>query len=148
MRPRTARRPTGRRGVTLLEMLVVVALVVLMMLILASIFQAATGAMTTMRTYQELDDELRLLDNTIRADLAGTTAKMTPPNDPKLKSGYFEYGENAPADAQGEDTDDYLAFTTHAREGRVFTGRFWVGGNIGLPGNANGRRVRTPTSSR
>ena len=66
-----ARRPTERRGVTLLEMLVVVALLVLMMLILASIFHAATGAMTAMRTYQELDDNLRLLDLTIRQDLAG-----------------------------------------------------------------------------
>ncbi len=139
MRPRTARRPNGRRGVTLLEMLVVVALVVLMMLILASIFQAATGAMTAMRTYQELDDNLRRLDTTIRADLVGTTAKMTPPNNPEWKSGYFEYGENAPADLQGEDTDDYLAFTTRAQQGRVFTGRFYVGGvpNIGIPGGAN-----------
>src|ERR1700742_2313458 len=102
-----ASRRTARRGVTLLEMLVVVALVVLMMLILASIFQAATGAMSSMRTFQELDDNLRLLDRTMRIDLTGVTAKMTPPNNPLLKTGYFEYGENAPADLQGEDTDDY-----------------------------------------
>jgi prepilin-type N-terminal cleavage/methylation domain-containing protein len=124
MRP--YRRSTDRRGVTLLEMLVVVALVVLMMLILASIFQAATGAMVAMRTNQELDDSLRLLDLTLRQDLGGVTAKMTPPNNPLWKSGYFEYGENAPADLQGEDTDDYLAFTTKAPEGRVFTGRAWI----------------------
>src|SRR5947208_990724 len=126
MRRGQVRRATGRRGVTLLEMLVVVALLVLMMLILASIFQAATGAMTTMRTFQELDDNLRLIDLTIRQDLIGSTARMTPPNNPAWKSGYFEYGENAPEDAQHEDTDDYLAFTTKAPEGRVFTGRVWV----------------------
>lgn len=136
MRP--YRRSSARRGVTLLEMLVVVALVVLMMLILASIFQAATGAMTSMRTYQELDDNLRLLDLTLRSDLNGTTAVMTPPNNPLNKTGYFEYGENAPADLQGEDTDDYLAFTAKAPEGRVFTGRFWVSNNIGSPGLAAG----------
>lgn len=142
MRRGQVRRANRRRGVTLLEMLVVVALVVLMMLILTSIFQAATGAMSAMRTYQELDDNLRLLDLTLRADLSGVTAKMTPPNNPAAKSGYFEYGENAPADLQGEDTDDYLAFTTKAPEGRVFTGRCWVPVNTGLPGAAAGA---TPT---
>lgn len=137
MRREQVRRATGRRGVTLLEMLVVVALVVLMMLILASIFQAATGAMSAMRTYQELDDNLRHLDLTIRQDLTGSTAVMTPPNRPLNKTGYFEYGENAPADAQGEDTDDYIAFTAKAPQGRVFTGRVWVPFNIGIPGGAN-----------
>ncbi len=139
MRRDHRRRATGRRGVTLLEMLVVVALVVLMMLILASIFQAATGAMTSMRTYQELDDNLRLLDLTIRQDLIGSTARMTPPNNPLNKTGYFEYGEGAPADAQGEDTDDYLAFTVKAPEGQVFTGRCWIKDLINAgQTNANG----------
>jgi type II secretory pathway pseudopilin PulG len=115
-----------RRGVTLVEMLVVVALVVLMMVILVQIFQAATGAMQASRTIQELDVTLRSIDSMIRADLSGVTAKMTPPNDPSKKSGYFEYMENAPADAQGEDSDDILAFTTKAPEGQVFTGRQWL----------------------
>ena len=132
------RRPIGpdgrRRGVTLVEMLVVVALVVLMMVILVQIFQAATGAMSASRTIQELDVNLRQVDGIIRSDLAGVTAKMTPPNDPKDKRGYFEYGENAFADAQGEDTDDYLAFTTRAPDGKVFTGRQWLGpAPAGLP---------------
>lgn len=140
MRRGQVRRATGRRGVTLLEMLVVVALLVLMMLILASIFQAATGAMTSMRTYQELDDNLRVLDLTIRQDLAGSTARMTPPNNPLSKTGYFEYGENAPEDLQHEDTDDYIAFTTKAPEGQVFTGRAWIKDlpNAGKPNGAGG----------
>ena len=93
------RRPIGpygrSRGVTLVEMLVVVALVVLMMVILVQIFQSATGAISASRTNTELDVRLRQLDSTIRSDLAGSTAKMTPPNDPNDKRGYFEYGENA-----------------------------------------------------
>ena len=122
------RRPNRpRRGVTLVEMLVVVALVVLMMVILVQIFQAALGAMAVSRTTQELDVVLRAIDSMIRSDLAGSTARMTPPNDPARKSGYFEYIENAPADIQGEDTDDILAFTTKAPEGQVFTGRQWLG---------------------
>ena len=124
------RRPAGpgnhRRGVTLVEMLVVVALVVLMMVILVQIFQAATGAMTASRTITELDVNLRQLDSIIRSDLNGVTAKMTPPNDPANFQGYFEYGENEFADAQGEDTDDYLAFTTKAPEGQSFSGRQWL----------------------
>ncbi len=129
---RLASQPNGRslrRGVTLVEMLVVVALLLLMMTILASIFQVATGAITVSRTVQELDNSLKFLDMTIRQDLQGVTAKMTPPNDPAQKRGYFEYGENAPADAQGEDTDDYLAMTVKAPEGQTFTGRVWVVSN-------------------
>ena len=90
------RRNRPRRGVTLVEMLVVVALVVLMMVILVQIFQQALGAMSASRTTQELDVVLRSIDSMIRSDLAGVTAKMTPPNDPALKQGYFEYMENAP----------------------------------------------------
>ena len=132
------RRPKcPRRGVTLVEMLVVVALVVLMMVILVQIFQSALGAMSASRTTQELDVVLRSIDSTIRADLAGVTAKMTPPNDPALKQGYLEYIEGAPADAQGEDTDDALAFTTKAREGQVFTGRQYLSGTFGTTGTVN-----------
>jgi len=135
IRPSTSpARGPQRRGVTLLEMLVVVALVVLMMVILASIFQAATGAISSSRTNAELDASLRFLDITLRADLGNVTATMTPPLDPARKLGYFEYGENAPADLQGEDTDDYLAFTTRAPEGQSFTGRVWIAQNpSGIP---------------
>ena len=74
----------------------------------------------------ELDNGLRLLDSTIRSDLNGVTCKMTPPNNPKDNTGYFEYGENAFADLQGEDSDDYIRFTAKAPAGRPFTGRVWV----------------------
>jgi type II secretory pathway component PulJ len=115
-----------RRGVTLIEMLVVVALVILMMVILVQVFQSALGAMSASKTSQELDVVLRSIDSMIRSDLAGVTARMTPPNNPSQNQGYFEYGENAPADLQGEDSDDFLAFTTRAADGRNFTGRQWL----------------------
>lgn len=123
----SAQRPgRSRRGLTLLEMLVTVALLLLIMTIVVQIFQSATGAMSASRAYQELDQGLRRLDSTIRQDLKGVTARMTPPNDPKDNRGYFEYGENAFADNQGEDTDDYVRFTTKAPEGQPFTGRVWL----------------------
>ena len=67
-------------------MLVAVALLVLMMTVIVSIFQVATGAVTTQRTMQELDDELRTLDSTIRQDLQGVTARLNPPLDPDAQA--------------------------------------------------------------
>ena len=126
-----------RRGVTLIEMLVSVALLVLMMTIIVQIFSAATGAMSGLQAYQELDANLRKLDATIRQDLDGRTAPTIPPLDPKDNAGYFEYGENQFADLQGEDTDDYLKFTTKAPNGLLFTGRVYVPlSNAGSPWTA------------
>src|SRR5271157_4239818 len=119
-------RATRRRGVTLVEMLVTLAILLLMMTVIVQIFQAATGALSSAQVYQELDNQLRLLDSTIRSDLNGVTCKLTPPNDPKNNQGYLEYGENEFADVQGEDSDDYIRFTTKAPAGQPFTGRMWI----------------------
>ena len=113
----------SRRGVTLVEMLVTVAMLVLMMTVLVQIFQAATGALSSAQNYQDLDNSLRRLEATIRSDLNGVTARLTPPLNPKDGLGYFEYGENAFADLQGEDSDDYIRFTAKAPEGQPFKGR-------------------------
>jgi prepilin-type N-terminal cleavage/methylation domain-containing protein len=115
----------GRRGVTLVEMLVTLAILLLIMTVIVQIFQAATGAMSGAQAFQELDNELRQLDATIRADLRGVTARLTPPLNPKDNLGYFEYGENSFADLQGEDSDDYVRFTAKAPAGHPFVGRFW-----------------------
>lgn len=122
MRPISA----PRRGVTLVEMLVTVALLVLVMSILAAVFRAAAGAISVSRTYAALDQNLRRIDTIIREDLQGVTARMTPPLDPGKNLGYFEYGENALSDVQGDDTDDYMAFTARAPAGRPFTGRVCI----------------------
>ncbi len=129
-------KPNGRparRGVTLIEMLVTVAILVIIMTIMVQIFQAATGAVTAAQQLQGLDDQLKRLDATIRADLGGVTARFTPPLNPAANLGYFEYGENEFADNQGEDSDDYIRFTAKAPPGQPFTGRVWLA-FIGLPG--------------
>ena len=123
-RPPATRRP-DRRGVTLVEMMVTVALVVLIMTIIVSVFRSATGAVRGVQISQELDSSLRRLEATLRQDLSGATARFTPPLNPKDNLGYFEYGENAPFDLQGEDTDDWMAFTVKAPEGQPFQGRYW-----------------------
>jgi type II secretory pathway pseudopilin PulG len=112
--------------VTLIEMLVTLAVLLIMMTLIVQVFQAATGTMSAAQAYQELDNQLRLLDSTIRSDLNGVTCRLTPPNDPKNNGGYLEYGENEFADIQGEDSDDYIRFTAKAPAGRPFTGRMWV----------------------
>jgi len=130
-----ARRAATRRGVTLIEMLVTVAILVLIMAVVAQVFQAATGAVSTAQAIQDLDGQLRRLESVIRSDLGGATARFTPaPNyplgpfglDPLQNRGYFEYGENEFADNQGEDSDDYLKFTAKAPAGQPFTGRIFL----------------------
>ena len=107
-------------------MLVTLAILLLMMTAIVKIFQAATGALNAAQVYQELDNQLRLLDSTIRSDLNGVTARLTPPLNPNNNLGYLEYGENEFADVQGEDSDDYIRFTAKTPAGRPFTGRMWV----------------------
>ena len=123
----TGRLAAIRRGVTLVEMLVTVAVLVIIMTVMVQIFQSATGALTAAQTIQDLDNQLKLLDATIRTDLGNVTARFTPPLDPAASAGYFEYIENEFADLQGEDSDDCLRFTAKAPAGQPFTGRMWIG---------------------
>ncbi len=120
------RRPNTRKGVTLVEMLVTVAILVIIMTVLVQIFQSATGAVTAAQQLQQIDDQLRRLNSVIRGDLEGVTARFTPPLDPAMNLGYFEYGENEFADNQGEDSDDYIRFTAKAPAGRPFLGRMFI----------------------
>ncbi|MSR59239.1 MAG: type II secretion system protein [Planctomycetaceae bacterium] len=112
-----APRPS-RRAFTLVEMLVAVALVVLMMTLFATIFQTATGMMSTQRGVAENDQRVRLVMTILRNDLKNRTMKEVAPfaadEDLGLPSanidnrkGYFYFAENDPDD----DTDDNLQFT-------------------------------------
>ena len=123
---RNSRHLAPRRGVTLVEMLVTVAVLVIIMTVLVQIFQSATGALTAAQVIQDLDNQIKLLESTMRSDLGGATAHFTPPLDPTQNLGYFEYIENEFADTQGEDSDDCLRFTAQAPPGQPFTGRIWV----------------------
>src|SRR4051794_26955912 len=100
-----------RAGVTLVEMMVVVAIVVLMMAVLAEIFSLASGVVTAQRTLGELDQRMRQAVQLIRSDLSNKTVPLlsTQPIASGNQLGYFEFAESSPADPQGEDTDDVLA---------------------------------------
>jgi type II secretory pathway pseudopilin PulG len=112
--------------VTLVEMLVTLAVLLIIMTVIVQIFQAATGALSSAQAFQELDNQLRRLDSTIRSDLGGLTAHTTPPLDPANNLGYLELGENEFADMQGEDSDDYIRFTAKAPPDRPFIGRMYA----------------------
>ncbi|QDV35899.1 PulJ/GspJ family protein [Tautonia plasticadhaerens] len=146
MRRPTA-RPTARRGLTLVELMVTIALMLLIMSIIVALFTAATEGMTIARTDQEMASVTRRVDAVIRQDLRGVTARFTPPLDPNHNLGYFEYIENSFADAQGEDTDDILCFTAKAPPGQPFTGRIMLQRGVYPAGHPRANQARyAPTT--
>ncbi|MFN7805256.1 MAG: type II secretion system protein J [Planctomycetaceae bacterium] len=113
-----------RGGFTLVEMLVSVALVVLMMTLFASIFQLATGAMSTQKGLAENDQRSRLVLNALRNDLSRRTMKQVlpfaaaedvtqPGAQMALRQGYFYVREGNPDDP----TDDILQLTVATNPG-------------------------------
>ncbi len=110
---------SSRRGFTLVEMLVSVALVVMMMVLFAQIFQSATGAMTTQKGIATNDQYSRFAMTILRNDIRMRTFREIVPFTPSRKtatfyssfneqrSGYWEIDENDPNDP----TDDVLQFT-------------------------------------
>lgn len=126
------RRPQAvqiaRRGFTLLEMMVAIALALLMMTMFVQIFQMATGALSTQRAIAENDQRARRVHTKLTEDLAhrifrdrfladgsgkkagGITpllAVAAPAADPNRQMGYFYIAEND----VDNDTDDVLQFT-------------------------------------
>ena len=75
-----------RRGVTLVEMLVTVAMLVIIMTILVQVFQAATGRRLGGQAYQQIDDQLRRVDGMHPLRPRGGHRPFTPPLDPPRTS--------------------------------------------------------------
>jgi hypothetical protein len=115
-------------------MLVVVALTVLLMSIVAEVFVLASETMTQLRAISDMNQKVRTIETVLRLDLSNRTIREVQPPvqrmagldsafgtaddyvlplgvDPSQNLGYFMYSENSPADEQGEDTDDVLAWT-------------------------------------
>ena len=112
--------PVVRRGFTLVEMLIAVALVLLMMSIFAEIFAIATGSMSRQKGIAENDQRARMVATLLTSDLRKRTfrdvlpfvptAAGTVPN-PDQTAGYLSYSENQPDD----DTDDVLRLTINTQ---------------------------------
>ncbi|MBW3539952.1 MAG: hypothetical protein KY476_06765 [Planctomycetes bacterium] len=108
-------RPTGgRRGFTLVELLVSAGLVMLMMMLFAQIFQLATATLATQRGIAENDQRARMLTTMLSQDLRWRTFQDIVAFDPRVpalphpnRHGYFYISENDP----DSDLDDVLQFT-------------------------------------
>lgn len=126
-----------RPGMTLVEMLVATAATLLLMAAIAQVFGAFGSAITNSRSVLEMDARIRSAAWRLRSDLAGTTARMLPPNPSDAGAGYFEIIEGPANDATDAttgaivtgttpvvptDCDDVLLFTTRSGDA-PFVGR-------------------------
>ncbi len=120
-----------RRGFTLVEMLVALALVLLMMAMFAQIFATATDSLATQKGIAENDQRARRLQTTLATDLELRLYRALPGANgimplwavpdptiytdyphPEYQRGYFHYAENDP----DNDTDDCLQFMIASRD--------------------------------
>jgi prepilin-type N-terminal cleavage/methylation domain-containing protein len=115
-------RSAGRRGMTLIEMLVATAATLMLMGAVAQVFSVFGSAVTNSRSMIELDARTRTVAWRLRSDLAGATARPVPPLSPAAAEGYFEViegplNDNTATDGSttlAADTDDALLFTTRS----------------------------------
>ena len=84
---------------TLVEMLVATALTLVMMALVAQLFGMLGKGVNGSRNRVELYSRLRATGYRLKQDLAGVTVELTPPIDPELGKGYFEYIEGKETDS-------------------------------------------------
>ncbi len=127
-----SRYRSGRRGFTLLEVMIATAVTLLMMLSLAQIFKVIGDSMKQGRAVLELNNRLRNVVYRIRTDLDNLTVVPRPPTDPSQATGYFQVYDGPTTDftaasqstahSRFGDCDDIFMAT--ARAGDVwFTGK-------------------------
>jgi prepilin-type N-terminal cleavage/methylation domain-containing protein len=112
-----------RRGFTLVEMLVALALTLLMMAAVAQIFAMMGQGVNGSRSMAELNDRMRATAYRLRQDLAGITVTPDPPVKPEINSGYLEIIE-------GRETDlvTYASGQLFRKDGGALDGDGkWVG---------------------
>jgi prepilin-type N-terminal cleavage/methylation domain-containing protein len=109
---RTLRLPRSRRGFTLVELLVAMALIIFIMVILTEAFSAGTGAFRALKSAGDMQERLRAAESLIRQDMVhyhfngsnklSTLSATSPPN-----QGYFyiqqygSYSESIAGDSYG-----------------------------------------------
>jgi len=147
-RNRTAKcDDVGRRGMTLVEMLVATAVTLILVGLIVQLFGVVGNSVTASRSLLESNDQLRSTAFRLRTDLSGITAVPLPPAKPESDRGYLEVIEGPITDATVlttvvtpvagtittgtqrpytdilGDCDDMLMFTTRS-QGGPFVGTF------------------------
>ena len=102
-----ARRPSStaasrRRGLTLIEMLVSVALTLLVVLAVVRVFDLLGGNVTESRSILELSGQLRNVSAQLQKDLDRITVRTLPPADGSSSEGYLEIIEGPRSDRDSD----------------------------------------------
>ena len=123
------RRRASRRGLTLIEMLVVVAVTLIFMLALTQVFALLGDGVLSGRAVIEMNNHLRAVTVHVQHDLDHVTVTMLPWVHQQSAAGYLEYIEGPfndispdPNDSRVGDFDDILMFTARAKDA-PFVGR-------------------------
>jgi hypothetical protein len=133
-------RPSGpgRRGITLVEMLVALAVTLLMMGAVVTVFGFIGERVTDSRAMIETADRIRSAGHRLREDLTSITVDAIPWQRPEEGAGYLEILEGPARDARDAsgtyatpnspqamvgDTDDLLMFTVRSH-GEPYRGKF------------------------
>jgi len=145
----TRQRPNGRqkisaarRGITLIEMLIAIAISLIVMLAVIRVFDQLNNAMTASKSTIEQAGELRNLAQRLQSDFDGLTVVTLPWTPVDAGDGYLEIIERPQRDAAPTwngtpgnlasatninsywgDHDDIIAFTSRSKD-KPFVGRF------------------------
>ena len=120
--------PSGRRGMTLIEMLVATTMTLIIMGVVAQLFGFVGNGVSASRASLEVSAQLRSVAHKLRTDLGGITVETLPPVRADSDSGYLEIIEGSGTDTSlglaqlVGDIDDVLMFTT-ASHGTPFVGQ-------------------------
>ena len=91
-----------RRGLTLIEMLVSVALTLLVVLAVVRVFDLLGGNVTESRSILELSGQLRNVSAQLQKDLDRITVRTLPPADGSSSEGYLEIIEGPRSDRDSD----------------------------------------------
>ena len=94
-----ARGMTTRRGITLVEMLIAMAITLVMIGAVVTIFANVTGSVQKRRAMIEMSGQLRHARNVLQRDLAGATCPAVTWQRPESNHGYLEIIEGPLTDA-------------------------------------------------
>lgn len=114
---------SSRRGFSLVEMLIAVAVMLLLMAMFAEVFQLAGSTITTQRGIAENDQRARTIQTVLTADLDKRSFRQMMPwsvgensalgeTNAALRRGYFYISENDIA----SEVDDFIQFTIDVNE--------------------------------